>query len=290
MIRRAVWLPTGVFTLAALSLALAWQRIPADSTQSAARNDPRPGSLRVLTWNVQKAEHGLDALITELRQADADIICLQEVTEPRGKAAVSNQSEQLAKALGMYVYSHGDRLDDERNQALAILSRVPPLETQALSAPDTTRNYAVTAVVPWRNVRLRVTCVHLAGTWKAQWEHVQETSTARLRDWTALCAAASQWTGPTIIAGDFNTLPGAPQFAELGDQLRIVSGTEPTFPSAAPALCLDYVLSSTELSCTNVARVATTASDHQPVVVEFDLADAATTKPTTQPRQAQREH
>ncbi|MBP7745903.1 MAG: endonuclease/exonuclease/phosphatase family protein [Phycisphaerae bacterium] len=282
---RAVWPLGTVLALAAVSLGVACQR---SSDRAPARELP-PRPLRVLTWNVQKGEHGLDALIAELRQADADIICLQEVTEPRGKAAVPNQSEQLGKALGMYVYSHGDRLDDERNQALAILSRVPLLETKALCAPDTTRNYAVTAVAPWRDLRLRIACVHLAGTWKAQWEHVQETSAARLRDWTALRAAANQWTGPTIIAGDFNTLPGASQFAELGDRLRIVSGTEPTFPSATPAMCLDYVLSSTELSCTKVTRVATAASDHQPVLVEFDLTDAATTKPTTQPRQAERE-
>lgn len=41
------------------------------------------GPVRILTWNVQKGEHGLDQIAADLRQVDADILCLQEVIEPR---------------------------------------------------------------------------------------------------------------------------------------------------------------------------------------------------------------
>jgi endonuclease/exonuclease/phosphatase family metal-dependent hydrolase len=224
--------------------------------------------LRLVTWNIRKGEGGLDRVVAELRRHDADVVCLQEVVEPRPGGDAPDQTQTIAAALGLHHYSHGGRLDDKRNQCLAILCRAPLTDATALATgPD--RNYSVSAVTRWRGQPLRIVCVHLAGTYKLDWGHIQDTSAARERDWQSLLEMAGGWSTGTLVAGDFNTLPAAPQFEELSKRLSRAGDPTPTFPSSSPALPLDHVFLSPDLSSLSVVVGETDVSDHRPVVVEL---------------------
>jgi endonuclease/exonuclease/phosphatase family metal-dependent hydrolase len=226
--------------------------------------------LRFVTWNVQKCEGGRDEVIAELKKLDADVICLQEVIEPREGADSPHQTREIAAALSLDWYSQGGRLDDERDQCLAILCRAPLRGTQSLSTvPE--RNYAIAATTQWKGRPLRIVCVHLAGTYKLGREHVARTSRARAKDWEALLREAHQWREATVLAGDFNTFPGATQFELLTDMLPFAGDPGPTFPSRSPALRLDHVLSTPDLAVLSILCVDTQVSDHRPVSVEFTL-------------------
>ena len=233
--------------------------------------------LRFVTWNIQKCEGGRDKIVAELQKLDADVIGLQEVIEPRESADGPHQTREIATALGMEWYSWGGRLDDARNQCLAILCRAPLSESEALSTvPD--RNYAVVATTQWRGRPLRIVCVHLAGTYKLDREHAARTSRARALDWEALLGEARQWHSATVLAGDFNTLPAAPQFETLTETLVFAGDPGPTFPSHSPVLHLDHVLSTPDLTARVVSRVDTQVSDHCPVIVELTLKSRAEPK------------
>ncbi len=260
-----------VFVLAITSVVSA----PGAGAAGAPAGPPatRPAdAVRLVTWNVHKCEAGVDQVIAELRRIDADLLCLQEVIEPRGDSAVPNQTRALAEALDMHAYSFGGPLDAARNQCLAILSRTPLTQTEPLSTAEE-RNYAVSARTTCGDHALAIVCVHLAGTYQADELHIRRTAAARERDWEDLLARAAGWREPTVLAGDFNTLPEAPPFARLVEHLRPAGDAAPTFPSSTPALALDHVFCTPDVQVRAAARpVASTASDHRPLVVEFQPA------------------
>jgi endonuclease/exonuclease/phosphatase family metal-dependent hydrolase len=83
---------------------------------------------------------------------------------------------------------------------------------------------------------------------------------------------------PTVVPGDLNATPDAPELRPLLDKLTDVAptmgGAGLTYPSDHPAKRIDYVLSSMDFRVRAVAVPATVASDHRPVVVDLSL-DAA---------------
>ncbi|MFO0837103.1 MAG: GDSL-type esterase/lipase family protein [Phycisphaerae bacterium] len=84
---------------------------------------PAPATIRLVTWNVQKCEGGIERVAETLESLAPDIACLQELIEPRGLSGGVDQHEQLRRKLGMHAYSFGGPLDAARNQSIAILSR-----------------------------------------------------------------------------------------------------------------------------------------------------------------------
>lgn len=281
-LRSAILIAVGLLpALSASACARGPETQPAADLQELTR-DP----LRFVTWNIQKCEGGRDAVVAELRKLDADIVCLQEVIEPRGNASTPNQTREIATALGMNWYSQGGRLDEARNQCLAILCRAPLSEPQT---PTTAaeRNYAVVATTRWKGQPLRIVCVHLAGTYKLNAEHVSKTSLDRTRDWEALLKTVPEWRTATVLAGDFNTLPAAPQFDTLAESLVSAGDPGPTFPSQSPALRLDHVWLTRDLLVQSSQSADTQSADHRPILVEITRIPAAkqhvrgTSSPTT---------
>ena len=83
--------------------------------------------------------------------------------------------------------------------------------------------------------------------------------------------------GPTILCGDFN-LPSDSLFVQpLRRRMRLASEVapgvryRPTWPGFAPVLELDQVWVSDHFEVTSCESPLTTASDHQPVVVDLVL-------------------
>lgn len=254
---------------------------PADghaSEQAARPANVDAAALRIATWNVQKCVGGVEAIVERLRGIDADVICLQELVGPVGGGAVEDQTRRIADELSMHAFSDCGRLDDERVQCIAILSKTPLRDGELLRTVED-RAYGVSAVVDGPGGAVRVVCVHLAGTWRLDPVHVAETTRRR----EAECAALAAWVErrgeagrgdeELIIAGDFNPVSGE-CVERLGRVLRRVEGIGATFPSSLPVLDLDRVFCSSMLRVRSARCDESVVSDHRAVVVELERATA----------------
>jgi endonuclease/exonuclease/phosphatase (EEP) superfamily protein YafD len=102
---------------------------------------------------------------------------------------------------------------------------------------------------------------------------------ALLRDGQLVAAAvAAQALGPrTILAGDFNTTPWSPVFADVlaRSGLRDSAhgfGPQPTWPTTLPWPCripIDHCLHSSDLEVVDRRTGADIGSDHLPLIIEL---------------------
>ncbi|MBI2497928.1 MAG: endonuclease/exonuclease/phosphatase family protein [Opitutae bacterium] len=89
---------------------------------------------------------------------------------------------------------------------------------------------------------------------------------------------AAHWRTPPMVCGDFNTPSHRPDatatllgYFERTNNYTLLPKTGHTFPSAWPARALDYVLLPEECRAPRAKIVRSLLSDHQPVLVEFEL-------------------
>ncbi|MFN0135153.1 MAG: endonuclease/exonuclease/phosphatase family protein [Phycisphaerae bacterium] len=227
-------------------------------------------TIRVLTWNVCKCERGISRIADALRSENADIICLQELTEPRdARANTPNQTAELAATLNMNFASFGGPLDADRNQCITILTRWPIRSATRLGS-DLDRNWGTSANVETPLGIVRVVSVHLAGTYKFSVSHIIATTRARQRDWRELLESTRTVDGPLIIAGDFNADARTLDMKEAGG-LRLLSTNEPTFPAHEPRLRLDHVFAREFEVRLRQTRDSIGASDHRALVTTLEF-------------------
>jgi len=246
-------------------------------------------TFRLLTYNIWKGGSGrVDELAQVIEGCRPDVALLQEATRPEVVGA-------LAERTGMPVWRSFAR------QSLAYLSRGPVAHDQ-WHRPRFSR-HAFIEVVP-ANVPVRLFGVHLSAV------HAAWTERRRLLELGSLLRTiAAHQEGFHLLAGDFNTLaPGAilelnrlpPRLrpfvwlsggrikwrtiqtvidAGYCDAFRILHPDDPgmTMPSWDPHVRLDYVcvpqgFRERLVSCEVVTGgEVTRASDHLPVVADFDL-------------------
>jgi endonuclease/exonuclease/phosphatase family metal-dependent hydrolase len=182
-------------------------------------------TLKLVSWNVlnpayaQKERYGeathawLDwpvrrpALLAELRALDADIYCLQEVTQ-----AIAREIQVALGGAGAYDLLWSPRKTGS-DDGCATLWRAAGLELVAYSVATLLDGaHIVQAILlrdPHSGVRVRVCNTHI------NWE-------TRLRDIPALLAQldagfASETPTPMILVGDFNAERSEPWYAALGE-------------------------------------------------------------------------
>lgn len=231
-------------------------------------------SLRAVTWNVHGCSAGVDGVVRELRQLDAAVICLQEAETPPRESGKTGQAEFIASKLGMQQFSAGSKLPNGNEQCMAILSRSAITRGERLDA-GTGRIYGVTALVSCEGRAIRVVCVHLTSSYRADVRHAARTSAARVKEAKDLTDRLAKWTEPVVLAGDFNSVPGLPEHTLVEQRLARSSTTQPTCPSDGPLLSLDHIYHSRALTLRGSRVVKTSASDHLPVVAEFAWAGPA---------------
>ena len=93
-----------------------------------------------------------------------------------------------------------------------------------------------------------------------------------LNDW--FCRHYSGCAKPVLLCGDMNSTPESATIAELLQYWTPLSGTEATYPSSQPALCIDYIMAlksaaQVKVCSAKVCTAAGDASDHLPVLVEL---------------------
>lgn len=247
---------------------------------------------RLLTYNIHKAI-GVDGsfapqrIVELLAHYDADIVLLQEVDRgaPRSQhvdlaAYFSRELAYLHRAVGMNVYLRNGRYGN------ATLSRFPigkqrnidlTLRWRKRRGAQHTRVYLSG---PEGDRSVDVFNVHLglgAGERRVQLARLLGSPDVRHLDPQQAC----------IIAGDMNdwrSLLRRPLAATGGfrcatDQGRLLRRAIKTFPSYAPAGGLDKVFYRGPLRLIHAQRsrlsLARVASDHLPVIVDFEWAAPA---------------
>lgn len=244
---------------------------------------------RLMTYNVHRCV-GVDRRLDVARIAaviaehEPDIVCLQELDVGRARTGFVDQARSIADQLAMQVHFHPAMRIEAEEYGDAILTphperlvRVGPLPTVGGIKGLEPRG-ALWVVVEIDGAPLNVINTHLGLVPREQ----------RLQA-AALCG--SEWladprrTGPTILAGDFNatslTRPYQALASRLADCQRLL-GLKPsvkTFPSTFPAIRIDHCFVSPEIEVTGVyapmSPLARAASDHLPLVMEFEIRPAA---------------
>ena len=236
-------------------------------------NDRAGQRIRVVTYNVH-ACIGTDGLfaparIVEVLEAlDADFVALQEVEERehRGKTI----SAFLGDALGLRVAGRTMHVRAGFDYGNLLLSRVRPSRTASHDLAYRRREPrgAIETDFSIDGHSLRVIATHFGLSMRerrAQLRKILPCLEDGEPDLTVLCADFNEW------------LP----YSGLHRALSRALGAAPavrTFPSRLTALSLDRIYASPLSALVRIEAVATAAarvaSDHLPVVADFDLAAA----------------
>lgn len=235
-----------------------------------------PQSFRVMTYNVHQGFDvddipSLDRIADTIAHESPDVVVLQEVV--RGWLIDDQQDVlgYLATHLGM-TYVFGPTIGDLYGNA--ILSKYPITDVRRLSyAKEPGLRYqprgAILAHIGDDTTAVRVTIVvtHL--------DENSDASPVRMEQIRALLNEVGT-ASPAIIACDCNAKPDAPEltlitdsgFGDLGLQ---AGGRDNTFPAFGPDERIDYIFGVGVIAAQGRV-VASTASDHRPVVVNVTLS------------------
>ncbi len=174
-------------------------------------------TLKILSWNLWWRfgpwQERATAIISTLKNIDADVICLQEVWDDGDR----NLAAELAAELGFhYVYAPGAK-PNKVFMGNAILSRWPILrhEICGLFDPKGAEEMRVVifAEIDGPRGKIPVFCTHLH--WQMHHSHIRQRQVA---DLTAFIDSKRPWKFPPILAGDFNADPQAEEIRMLTGQ------------------------------------------------------------------------
>lgn len=237
--------------------------------------------LTILTYNIR---HGLGSDGTAsierigdvLKEANADVVCLQEVNSGFWLASNTNQATWLAKRCG-YQSSYFDnwRLWPFRGMGNAILTRDAPYSTWNTRLPSVREPRALMrALLRVNDVAIHVACTH----WGLRADERYRQATASADAVRNSRGMASDQMMPTILCGDLNVTGDAPEVLHLINKTGLFDtwpDGPPTYAVLEPTARIDYILASPHWTVIERRRIVTDASDHFPVCVRLSLPDVS---------------
>jgi endonuclease/exonuclease/phosphatase family metal-dependent hydrolase len=241
----------------------------------------------VLTWNIHHGE-GLDKKVDADRiakvilSAKPDVVALQEIDRGVERTGKIDLITKLADLTDM-TYAFGKTIDYQGGDyGNAFLTRFPILEERnlhyTLVQPGEPRGL-LQLILNVRGEEIVVASTHLESRSD---DSARMSSVGELR--TLLRGYSPR---PVIVCGDFNDLPESRSITELKkdyiDTWALVNRGEGfTFPSDAPRKRIDYILvlnnsksdsasAAVQLRPLSARVLPSSASDHLPLLVEFEL-------------------
>jgi endonuclease/exonuclease/phosphatase family metal-dependent hydrolase len=240
-------------------------------------------TLRVMTYNIHTgigSDNALDLSRTAdtIRASRPDVLALQEVdVHWADRSEFRDQAGELGRLLCMRVFFAPiydlDPLTPgapRRQYGVAILSRLPVSHTEnhkitRLSTQDPNPVPAPAPGFAEAVVRAGGVAVHVYAT-HLDYRPDPAIRAAQVDDMLAIMSRRS----PTLLLGDFNATPDAPELAPLWGRLTPVE-VGPTYPADVPASRIDYVTVSSGVRVRSATVPETLASDHRPVLAELVL-------------------
>ncbi|MDX1494113.1 MAG: endonuclease/exonuclease/phosphatase family protein [Longimicrobiales bacterium] len=210
----------------------------------------------------------LERIAALIRDVDPDLVALQEIDSVTTRTGGVDQAAELGRLTGLRPMYGRFMPYQGGAYGMALLSRWPVEEVENVRLPDGEEpRTALSAVVrsPATGRRLRLVGIHF-----------YRTTEERMAQARALDEHLAGDTIPTVLAGDFNSLPDSQVMAYLGRSWSIVDKGDDrlTFPSYGPEREIDFVLLRPEDRFQLLeSRLLDepVASDHRPVVVEVAL-------------------
>jgi endonuclease/exonuclease/phosphatase family metal-dependent hydrolase len=256
-----------IVPVAAVALACA-----ASGCRHSAATEPQPGqpSLRVMTFNINFGVAGAPANIEAVRDADADIVLLQETTDAGERAIRAELSDMYPTMAFVHCCRAG---------GLGILSKHPIVDEEYLPPPQgwfpAWRVVLDTPVgkVQTLNVHLRPP-ISDGGSWVSGYFTTRDVRRVEIETfWTAMDPAL-----PTLVAGDFNENDDGEALEFLQEQ-----GLRSALPTFAPGARtwrwktrvgtiraqLDHIVHDPRLLPLSAEVLERGRSDHMPVVAVF---------------------
>lgn len=242
-------------------------------------------TLRVMSFNIRSGNGNLDGTADAIRASAADVVALQEVdVHWAERSNFADQASVLGEQLGMqvrfariYHLPGASATSPAREFGVALLSKFPIVRwsNDTLTRLSTQEPNPVPAPMPGlldATIDVHGTLVRVFNT------HLDYRSDPRVRQQqvSEMLARIHEASEPTIVFGDMNAKPEAPELQPLLRRLRdawpgVGVGPGFTYPADAPSERIDYVLVSPHFRVRSASVVLTEASDHRPVVVDLKL-------------------
>lgn len=246
-------------------------------------------TLRVMTYNIHAGHGDIERTAATIRALSPDIVGLEEVdVHWAERSGFANQASRLGESLGMavrfapiYELPGASESVPKREFGVALLSRYPivawandtitRLSTQAENPVPSRMPGLLAATIDVHGMRVRVFVTHL--------DYRKDPSVRRTQVAEMLAQIGAVDT-PTLLLGDMNAAPDAPElqplFSRLRDAWPAAAGSGFTYPADNPADRIDYVLMSPNgMVDTAFVPVVPAASDHLPVVVNLSFGKTA---------------
>lgn len=194
--------------------------------------------LKVLSYNIH---HGrgtdgvidLERIARVIREADVQLVALQEVDRRTGRSGGVDQAAVLGELCGMEV-AYGCAMPyDGGEYGEAVLSSLPIREVHVHPLPASAGHEPRAA--------LEVRILHQGQEISFTGTHLDHTSdpTDRISQSEEMVRAL-QFEGPALLLGDLNATPGEESMERLDPHwTRVPSGS--TFPSDSPTKAIDHV-------------------------------------------------
>lgn len=235
-------------------------------------------SFRLATYNIHKCI-GMDRrarpkrIADVLREVDADIIALQEVTGMDDPSRDHNHLHTIAEELGFEFRIGENRRLHGAAYGNAVLTRLPILSqhNHDISFRKSEPRGALHVTVGIESFSLQVFNVHLGtGFFERRYQGPR-----------LLNVLNEHSSSPRIVAGDFNEWTRgrashllAHHFQTAEPRTRL--GRARSYPGVIPLLHLDHIYYDSPLKLLNISvhrsRLALLASDHLPLVADFRLS------------------
>jgi endonuclease/exonuclease/phosphatase family metal-dependent hydrolase len=238
--------------------------------------------IRVMSYNIRSGNGDLARIAETIRGFAPDVVGLQEVdVQWSERSGYADQARLLGEMLGMqvrfapiYTLPGADSSKPARRFGVALLSRYPivrwandtltRLSTQAQNPVPAPAPGLLEATIDVRGSKVLVLNTHL---------DYRADPAVRRQQVAEMLAYLGNSTDPTLVFGDLNAEPTAPELQPLLQQLRDAWREMPvpglTYPADKPSKRIDYVLVSPHFRVRFVSVPATEASDHRPVVADL---------------------
>lgn len=236
-----------------------------------------------MTYNVHRCL-GMDGRLDVPRIAaviaedEPDIVALQELDVGRARTRGVDQAHAIAGLLGMSSRFNAALTVEDELYGDAILTHLPERLVKAgplpglPPLPQLEPRGAVWAAIETPAGEIDVVNTHLGLLAREQLAQVE-------------ALLGGDWLGGrdlsrTVLLGDFNASSGSQPYKrlieKLGDAQTLAPlKPTPTFPAMFPMLRIDHVFVGREIEVrrawTSTSALAKTASDHLPLLVEFEL-------------------
>jgi endonuclease/exonuclease/phosphatase family metal-dependent hydrolase len=226
--------------------------------------------MRVMTYNI-RGGLGLDGHRDTDRIADVvlawkpDIICFQEVHQRLPWSGFINQPGLLRRRLTMPFVFQANVKAVFGGYGLGLATHYPMIAVTKRQLPGSGE----------RRGALEVTLETPAGRLTVVDTHWGLRAEDRERQATCLGQWLSETAPPFVLCGDLNDHPETQDIQKMMRQAGLSDAgaiaNEPTYPAEAPRARIDVILHSAALKLSRIVVSASQASDHRPIIADFEL-------------------